>query len=145
MYHKWQSCDVWFLRYEAQRTEFFVILDHFLPFYPPNNPKNPKFWKMKKTTGDNIILHVYYKWQSYDAWFLRDRVRRTDFFLSLWTIFYPFTLLTTQKNKIVKQWKSAWRYHHFAQVRQKLWSHDVRFQRYGARWTDGRKDVKSDI
>ena len=24
--------DIWFLRYEVQQTEFFVILDHFLPF-----------------------------------------------------------------------------------------------------------------
>ena len=26
---------VWFLRYEVWQTEFFVILDCFLPFYPP--------------------------------------------------------------------------------------------------------------
>ena len=32
VYHKWQSYDVWFLRYEEQPTEFFVILGHFLPF-----------------------------------------------------------------------------------------------------------------
>ena len=30
-YHKWQSYDVWFLKYDAKWTEFFVILDHFLP------------------------------------------------------------------------------------------------------------------
>ena len=40
VYYKWQSYDVWFLRYRARQTGFFVILDHFLPFYPPNNPKN---------------------------------------------------------------------------------------------------------
>ena len=40
VYHKWQSYDVWFLRYGVQRTEFLVILDHFLLFYPPNSPKN---------------------------------------------------------------------------------------------------------
>ena len=33
VYHKWQSHDVLFLRYEAWWTEFFVILDCFLPFY----------------------------------------------------------------------------------------------------------------
>ena len=42
---------------KASATEFFVILDHFLPFYPPNNPKNQNFEKMKKTPGDIIILH----------------------------------------------------------------------------------------
>ena len=34
--HKWWSYDVWFLRYGTRWTEFFVILDHFLPFYPPH-------------------------------------------------------------------------------------------------------------
>ena len=40
------------------KTEFFVILDHFLPFYPPNNPKNLNFEKMKKLHQDIIILHM---------------------------------------------------------------------------------------
>ena len=35
VYHKWQSYDKWFFRYGLQQTKFFVILDHFLPFYPP--------------------------------------------------------------------------------------------------------------
>ena len=39
--------DVWFLRYGAWHTEFFVILDHFLPFYTSNNLKNQNFEKMK--------------------------------------------------------------------------------------------------
>ena len=55
MYHKWQSYDVWFLSYWAQQTEFFVILDYFLHFYPPNNPKNQNFEKLKKTPGDITI------------------------------------------------------------------------------------------
>ena len=39
-------------------TIFFVILDHFLPFYSPINPKNKNFEKMKKKIpGDIIILH----------------------------------------------------------------------------------------
>ena len=33
VYHKWQSYHVWFLRYGLLRTEFFVILHNFLPFY----------------------------------------------------------------------------------------------------------------
>ena len=36
----------------------FVILGHFLPFYPTNNPKNQNFEKMKKNPGDIIILHL---------------------------------------------------------------------------------------
>ena len=30
----------------------------FLPFDPPNNPKNQNFEKMKQTPGDIIILHM---------------------------------------------------------------------------------------
>ena len=55
MYQKWQPYDVWFRWYEAWQTIFFVILDHFLPFYPTNNPKNQNFEIMKKTTGVIII------------------------------------------------------------------------------------------
>ena len=45
VYHKWQSYDVWFLRYGVQRTQFFVILDCVFPL---NNLKNQNFEKMKK-------------------------------------------------------------------------------------------------
>ena len=48
LYHKCQTYDIWFLRYGAWQTEFFVILDHFLPFYLPKNPKNQNFEKLKK-------------------------------------------------------------------------------------------------
>ena len=41
-----------------QQTKYFVTLDQFLPFYPPNNPKNQSFAKMKKMLGDIIILHM---------------------------------------------------------------------------------------
>ena len=55
--HKWLSYDIWFLRYGVQQIEFFVILDHFLLFYPPNNFKNQNFEKMKQLPGDITILH----------------------------------------------------------------------------------------
>ena len=42
---------------ESNRQNFFVILDHFLPFNPSNNPKNPNFEKLKTAPGDIIILH----------------------------------------------------------------------------------------
>ena len=58
VYHKWQSYHVWFLRYGVQRTESFVILESFLPFYPPKNPKNQYFEKMKKPPADIIILQM---------------------------------------------------------------------------------------
>ena len=48
VYHKWRSYDVWFLRYGAQQADFFVILDHFLPFYSPNNLGNHEIWSTIK-------------------------------------------------------------------------------------------------
>ena len=39
-------------------TEFFVILDCFLPFYSPMDPENQSFEEMKKTPGDIIVLHM---------------------------------------------------------------------------------------
>ena len=87
VYHKWQSFDVWFLRYEARQTEFIVILGHFLPFYHTNNPKNQNFQKMKKTPGDIIILHLCTT--NYDAWFMRRGAQQTEFFVTL-GYFFPF-------------------------------------------------------
>ena len=39
-----------------RQTEFFVVLGHFLPFNPHNDPKNQNFEKMKKIARDIIIL-----------------------------------------------------------------------------------------
>ena len=104
--HKWQSYDVWFLRYGVQQTEFFVILDHFLHFYPPNNPKNKNFEKMKKPPGDIIILHmctINDNHMTYGSW---DIKCNRQIFLSFWTIFCTFIPLTTQKIKILKKGKN---------------------------------------
>ena len=86
VYHKWQSYHAWFLRYGVPRTELFVILNHFLLFNPTKNPENENFEKKKKYNnnnkkmpGDNIILHVYSKWQSYDVSFLRLGAGQTFF------------------------------------------------------------------
>ena len=43
-----RSYDGWLLRYGAEQIHFFVILDHFRPCYPPNNPKNQHFEEMQK-------------------------------------------------------------------------------------------------
>ena len=66
MYNKRQSYDAWFLRHGDWRKECFVILDHFLLFYSPNNLKNQHF------------KPVYHKWQLYNVcfqvWSLTDRI-----------------------------------------------------------------------
>ena len=50
-YHKWKSYHVWLLRYGARQTEFFCILDHFLPFYTaffsPLSRYNPETQRIK--------------------------------------------------------------------------------------------------
>ena len=75
---------------QAWRTEFFVILGHFLPFEPRNNTKNHNLGKMKKKAGRYYhFTLLYHKWRSYDVWFLRYGARQTDF-LSFWFIFCPF-------------------------------------------------------
>ena len=56
VYQKSQSYDVQFLRCGVRQIEFFVILDHFFTFYPPKNPKNQNFEKLKRMPGDIIIL-----------------------------------------------------------------------------------------
>ena len=43
LHHKRQSYDVWFLKYGARQTEYFVILDCFLLFHPPMDPENQNF------------------------------------------------------------------------------------------------------
>ena len=98
--HKWQSHHVWFLKYGVQRTTLFVILDRFLPFYPPNNLKNQNFKKMKKTPSNFIIFHrctINDNHMMYGSWDT-EHGRQAEFFV-FWTIICPFTPLTTWKSK----------------------------------------------
>ena len=132
-YHKWRSYEVWFLRYKAQRKEFFVILDHFLSI----DPQKSKFWKNEKRKTwryyDYILL--YQKWWSYDAWFATWSA--TD---RIFCHFGPFFALLShsqpEKPKFWNNEKNTWRYYHFTLVYHKWQSYDVSFLRYGARQTD---------
>ena len=97
----------WFLRYGVWQTELFLILDHFLPFYPspsPYQPKGSKFWKKwKKKPRDIIILHkctITIIWQSYDIWFLRYQLQ--DIFFCYLGPFFALLPPTAQKMKISK-------------------------------------------
>ena len=66
-------------------------LGPFLPFYPPNSPKNWNVKKNLKKPGDIIILHKCTKNHGhmlYCSWeFVCDRFN----YISFWAIFYPFT------------------------------------------------------
>ena len=113
---------------EHNRQNFLVILDPFLPFYKPNNPKNQSFEKMENSPGGIIILNmctINDNHMMYSSWDIeRDRPN----FLLFWTIICTFTI---QKIKILKKWKSAKRNYHFTQVYQKSWSYTRLFLRNG--------------
>ena len=119
MHHKSRSYDMWFLKYKMQRTKFFVILCHFLPFDPPDIITTQKIKILKKYKNAWRYYHftlVYHKWQSYDvssdipeissAMFLKYQVRHR--FFCHFGLFLPFshTPLTTQKIQILKKWKT---------------------------------------
>ena len=72
---------------------------------PPYGPRKSKFWKNEKNNWRYYhFTNAYYKWQSYDAWFLRYGVQRREFLVIL-DCFLPFYPLTTWKIKILKKWK----------------------------------------
>ena len=139
---------------EMQQTEFLVIWDHFLPFYPPNNLKNQNFEKLKKNawiyyrpwhnvraiahahsiTWANIInLHKCTKNHDHMQHCSWDMARdRCNCYLSFWVIFCTFIPLQPKKWKFQKNENNPWKCHHFTQVYQKLWSYCILFLRYGA-------------
>ena len=124
--------DVRFLRYGACQTEVFVILDHFMPFYPPNSLKNKNLEK-QKNNPDIIILQwctQNHDHMLYCSWYMTHN--RHNWYFSFWAVFCPFTSLTARKIKLLKKWKKkdAWKYHHFTMVYQKSWSHGILFLRY---------------
>ena len=98
VHHKWKSFDVWFLRYGAQDI-FFLILGHFLIFYPTNNLKNQNIEKIKKSTWRyHHFTQVYQKsWSCYTVPEIVWHDRCNFYF---WAIFCSFTTLTARKIKI---------------------------------------------
>ena len=76
MYSSWDiECDEHF---------FFVILNHFLPFfYPLANPKKNVLRNWKKAWRYYNFTHVCHKWQLYDVWFLRYQVWQAESFVIL--------------------------------------------------------------
>ena len=90
----------------VQRTEFFVILDRFLPFYSPNSLKNQNFEKMKKITWRCYpFTQVFHKWLSWCI--VPETSSATDNFLSFWTIFCPFTPYQLEKSILWKNKKKT--------------------------------------
>ena len=84
----------------------FVILDCFLAFYPPKDPENQNFEKIKKITPEDvIILHrctINDNHMMYGSW---DIERDGQNFLSFWTIFALLPLEQPEKSKFWKNKK----------------------------------------
>ena len=121
MYQKLRSY-LWFLRYKARQT-VFCHFGSFFAFDPPNNPKNQNLEKIKIRPGDIIVLHLCTTNDSHMMYGSWDMEHRRQNFLSLWTIFCPFTPLTSWKIKIMRKWKNkkqtnkhTWRYYLFTHV-----------------------------
>ena len=117
----------------SDTTKLFVILGHFLPFYPPSNPENQNFEKMKKESGDVIIFHLCTKNHDqimYASW-------DVECYRHFFCHFGPFFALLRHywhwKLKFGKNVKSNWRYYTFRHVHYKWRSYDVWFLRYWAR------------
>ena len=147
VYHKLQSYDVWFLRYEGWRTEFFVILDCFLPFAPLTP------WKIKilNKWKESLEISSFYNsipkipiicYTAPEIWHM------TIFYYFFYDViifhfglfFAILPLKTAPKIKIFKKWKKHLEISLFYICFQKLWSDDVQFLRYGVWRTDGQTD-----
>ena len=136
LHHKWQSYDVWFLRYGAQQTHFFVILDSFLPFYPAMDPENQNFQKKKENQKTWRYYYFTKKNGSHIMYGSSNMECNGQNFLSFWAIFCPFTPQLPKKPNFWKNEKIAWRYYHVTQVCHKWQSYDVWFLRYEAWQTE---------
>ena len=100
--------DPQFLRQRAWLTE----IGNFRLFFAlllPQKPRKSKFWKnkkkIKKPAGDIIILHrsaICNNHMMHGSW---DTQCNWQNFLPFWTIFCPFTPVTTRKIKILKKRK----------------------------------------
>ena len=121
--------DVQFLRYRVRQTGFFFHswknfslkhFGHFLHLHHPDNPENQNFEKIKKENWRYYHLHmstISDNHRMYGSW---DMEYDQYNFLPFWAIFCPFTLLTTQKIKILKNWKKHTHTHTQTQRHQEI-------------------------
>ena len=130
----------WVMKHDRQNQNFEKVKKHWRNYHlspPPTIQKIKTLEKWKNYLQILSFTHVYHKWQSYDVWLLRYGARPTELFVILdhFLSFYPSppTLpppLATQKIKILKNEKNAWRYHNFTKLYQKSWSYATLLLRY---------------
>ena len=100
---------------KCTRQIFFVILSHFLPFYPPDSLKNENLKKKKKKLPGRYhhFTQVYQKSWSYAILFLKYAMWQMNCHFSFWAIFLIFYpppspppyLQQPQKQKVQQKWK----------------------------------------
>ena len=90
VYQKSQSYNVRFRRYEVWQTEFFVIMDRFLPFYPPP-PLTTRKIKILKNWEKSLELSSFYQkcTRNHDHMLYHslDMARNGFNYFSFWAIF----------------------------------------------------------
>ena len=79
--------EIW--SYEVQQTEFLVLLDHFLPFYPVIIILN--------------MCNINHNHMIHSSW---DMKRDRQNFLSFWTVFLPFHPPDNPKNQNFEKMKN---------------------------------------
>ena len=91
-------------------TEIWSVSDrifyHFglsFALLPTYGPRNKNFENMKIRPGDIIILQMCTINDIHMMYVSRDSEHNGQNFLSFWTVFCPFTLLTIPKIKILKK------------------------------------------
>ena len=112
------------------KCNFFVILGHFLPFFPPRSPKYENIKKMKKHLEiPSFYTGVPSGYTVPEIWHVTDVI-----IFSFWAILFPFTPSplppTAQKMKISKNENNIWRYQHLSQVYLESWSYALLLLRY---------------
>ena len=79
----------------------------FCPLTLLTTPKIKIFKKKKRITWRYYhFTLVYHKWRLYDVWFLRYRVRQTEFFLSFWVIFSLYSPNNLENDNFGKEKKT---------------------------------------
>ena len=97
------------MRYSSWYTEWHKTFCHFGLFFtfltpsPPNNPEHQNFEKMKKASGDVIILNLCNKKHDHIMHAYSDMECSRHNFLSFQAIFCSFATLLTLKVKIWKK------------------------------------------